>query len=117
MYMENLSLRIAFDVINDKGEVVSSKKYPNGIVTPLAAEEITEQDYFIMEHKLLTKLSSMSIDKHLGHLFFQPPGTRQLGLSDITNCRGEERPSQYTLSRIELIKSHNNGQSSGQIEP
>ena len=115
--MENLSFRIAFDVINDKGEVVSSKKYPNGIITPLAAEEITEEEYFMMEHILMIKLSSISIDKHLGHLFYQPPGTHRLGLSDITNCKGEERPSEYILAHIELSEPHNIVRPSCQTEP
>jgi len=109
--MEKLQLRVAFDFINEKGEVAPAvKNYPNGFIIPLEANDVNETDCYKMGCILISKVHQMIIDEHLYHLFglYRFPDKIPEGIIERERYRVPGRFFQFSLARIELKEPHNN---------
>jgi hypothetical protein len=117
MEKKELNLRIAFDILDADGTVLPlMDKYPNGFIIPLDADEVTHKDCFAMEWALIHWVQRLAINKHLGHLFCQPPATDPKELYDIIRRKGKDSSFEVSLARIELKESHSSGLSLEQAE-
>ena len=114
--MEKLNLRIAFDFIDQNGEVIHVSDYANGFIIPLAVEKASEIDHYMIGNKLINNISGSVIDKSLSHLFFQPPASLQEERHSTEMYKSQERFFEYYLDHIELQDLHNTGLQNDQTE-
>lgn len=95
MEKKKLTLRIAFDVVNEDNEIVSSKDYPNASEISLIVDSISKKECYLLTHFINERVLMLVGNEHLGHLFPKP-----FSINSEDNQRIE-----YSLSRIELLDS------------
>jgi len=109
--MGKLQLRVAFDFINEKGEVAPAvKDYSNGFIIPLDVTEVNDRDCYLMKCILQAKIADMTTNEHLYHLFglYQFPDKIPEGIIEKARCKVPGRFLQYSFADIELKEPHNN---------
>ena len=84
------SIVISFAILDEDGKSLYPEQ-ANSVQMSMPVVELTELDYMGILLYVTSSLDNLTINEGIGHLFFQIPGTIEGGISNIRNCKGEER--------------------------